>query len=471
MKEFSLKNFNSKDTIAAIATFPSKAALGVIKISGRKSLDIVSNIFLPKKKKNIKKVRTHTLHYGWIAENKNGKKREDYSFIDEVLISVMRAPHTYTREDVVEISSHGGLLVLNNILEMVIKKGARLALPGEFSYRALINGRINLLEAESIVDIVEARSEEGLRLAVRQLKGQLSSKLDKIKSRVHDIFVEAEAYINFPEEDISISLLDIKKKLGAVAKEMDNLLEGSREARILKEGLRCVICGKTNAGKSTLFNRLLKQERVIVSRIHGTTRDVIEETISIRGVPLRIYDTAGILEPKDLVTKKALERTSSAFQEADLVMFMLDASRPLERDDKFLLDKMKDKKGVLVINKIDLKKKLKEKDIGNFNGLRVYLSALNNVGIKDLEEAIFKTVYKEGLDRENIIFLNQYQQKYLGDARDRIHEAYHYINEGHTIDFVSLSLKEALNCLGKLTGQVFSEEILEAIFSNFCIGK
>lgn len=466
MAEIRLKNYNSKDTIAAIATFPSRAALGIIRISGKNALNIASKIFVPKKKKDIRKAENFTLHYGWIKESPKAD-----CIVDEVLISIMRAPNSYTKEDIVEISSHGGVIVLNKILEIVIKSGARLALAGEFSYRALINGRIDLLKAESIADIVDARSEEGLRLAVRQLRGEVSSKIDKIKSQIQDIFTETEAYINFPDDDIDISFAKLKKKIGNVKNQMDLLFEGSREARVLKEGLRCVICGKTNAGKSTLFNRLLKEERVIVSRMHGTTRDVIEETISIKGVPLRIFDTAGILEPKDLVTKKAIKKTSDAFSQADLVIFILDASRPLNRDDRFILNRIKDKRAVLVLNKVDLKKKLKEKELKGFNGLKVHVSALKNIGIGDLEEAVFKTVYKEGLDRENVIFLNQYQQKILKSARGKIIQASDYMNDGHTLDFVNLSLKECLDDLARLTGQVFSEEILESIFSNFCIGK
>ena len=466
MARLRLKDYNSKDTIAAIATFPSKAALGIIRVSGGNALNIVSKIFVPHKKKNIKKAKNFTLHYRWIRENSKSK-----NMVDEVLISIMRAPNSYTKEDMVEISSHGGVIVLNKILEIIIREGARLALAGEFSYRALINGRIDLLKVESIADIVDAKSEEGLRLAVRQLRGELSSKIDKIKSGIQDVFTETEAYINFPEDSVDISLSGIKKKMGSLKNKMELLLEGSREAKVLKEGLRCVICGKTNAGKSTLFNRLLKEERVIVSRVHGTTRDVIEETISIKGVPLRIFDTAGILEPKDIVTKRALKKTADAFSQADLVIFILDASRPMDKDDRFLLDRIKDKRAVLVLNKIDLKKKIKDKDLKSFNGFKVKISALKNIGIGDLEKAVFKTVYSEGLDRDNIIFLNQYQQKVLKSARDKIIQANNYMNNGHTLDFVNLSLRESLNDLARLTGEVFSEEILESIFSNFCIGK
>jgi tRNA modification GTPase len=464
--EFKLKDYNLKDTVCAIATFPSKSALGVIKISGKKSLDIVSKIFLPKKKKDIKKAKTYTLHYGWIIDK--SKKKE--VFIDEVLVSIMRAPFSYTREDVVEISSHGGILVLNKILELILRNKARLALPGEFTYRAVINGRINLLEAESILAIVEAKTQNTLDFAVRQLKGEANKKFEELKNQIKEVFVQTESLINFPEEEIEIPLKDIERDLEKIEKQIELFLKTTQFSDILKEGLKCVICGKANAGKSTLFNRLLKQERVLVSRIPGTTRDVIEETIDIRGVPLRIYDTAGIFEPKDLITKKAIEKTKKTFQEADLVIFVLDGSRPLNKDDFFLWEKVKNKNTILVINKIDLKQRLKP-DIFEDNIPKVYLSALKNIGIKDLEEMIFKMVYQKGLDRESLLFLSNFQKEILLKVKKKLIEAKNFLKEGYSIDFVNFSLRECLDELRKLTGEVFCEEILESIFSNFCIGK
>jgi len=464
--EFKLKDYNLKDTICAIATFPSKSALGVIKISGKKSLDIVSKIFLPKKKKDIKKAKTYTFHYGWIVDRRDKKE----VFVDEVLVSIMRAPFSYTKEDVVEISSHGGILVLNKILDLVLKNKARLALPGEFTYRALVNGRINLLEAESILAIVEAKTQGVLDFAVRQLKGEADKKFEGLKSQIKEIFIQTESLINFPEEEIEISLKNIEEKLKEIEKQINVFLKTVKFSDILKEGLRCVICGKANAGKSTLFNRLLKQERVIVSKIPGTTRDVIEETIDIRGVPLKIYDTAGIFEPEDLITKKAIEKTKKTFEEADLVIFVLDGSRPLNKDDFFLWEKVKSKNAILVINKIDLKQRLK---LNKFEEKipKVYLSALKNIGIEELEKRIFKMVYERGLDRENLLFLSNFQKEILKRVKEKIIQAENFLKEGYSIDFVNFSLKECLDELRKLMGEVICEEILESIFSNFCIGK
>ena len=490
MREFRLKDYKSGDTIAAIATFPAKSALGVIKLSGSKALAVASRIFKPARKKNIKKVKTHTLHYGWIVEKTENRKQkiEDRRgrqksktevVVDEVLVSVMRKPSSYTREDVVEISSHGGTAVVNKILEIILKEGARLASPGEFTYRALMGGRIDLFQVESIRGIVEAKSENALALATLQLKGEASLKIKRLKERIKELFVQSESAINFPEAGIGEFSPDLRGKIDKLEKDVNKFIEGSREAEIMREGLKCVICGKTNVGKSTLFNCLLKKERVIVSRFPGTTRDVIEETINIRGVSLRIYDTAGILEPKDLIAKKSLKKSLEIFQECDLVILVVDGSRCLEKEDFFLLDKVKGKNVILVINKADLTQRLNLKNVSKtFAGNRprpilagVRMSALNSRGLKGLEKAVYGVVYKRGVERENIIFLSQYQRQILKELGTGLSRIKTFLEEGRTIDFINIELKICLDNLGRISGEVFSEEILESIFSNFCIGK
>ena len=474
MREFRLKDYKLGDTIAAIATFPGKSALGVIKVSGPKALAIASKVFKPYRKKNIKGVKTHTLHYGWIIERgaKNKTKRKNEKMIiDEVLLSVMRKPSTYTKEDVVEISSHGGVAVLSKILRIVLKQGARLALPGEFTYRALIGGRIDLLQAESIRGIIDAKSENALTLASSQLRGETTLKVKQLKSELKELFVQTESAINFPEDDVDISSLKLKERIKALAKKVDDLFEGSREAEIMCEGLKCVICGKANVGKSTLFNRLLKEERVIVSRFPGTTRDVVEETINIRGVPLRIYDTAGILEPKDLIARKSLKKALRIFSECDLVILVLDGSRRLDKDDFFLLEKVKNKNVIFVINKIDLTQRLNLKKIPKVGGTIVKMSTLKSKGLGDLEKAVYRKVYREGVDRESIVFLSQYQRQILGKLGSSLNQIKVFLKESQPIDFINIELKICLDNLGRLSGEVFSEEILKSIFSQFCIGK
>ena len=475
MREFRLKDYKLGDTIAAIATFPGKSALGVAKISGPKALAIAVKIFKPYRKKNVKEVKTHTLHYGWIVDKGKGKRIKagggKKEIVDEVLLSVMRKPSTYTKEDVIEISSHGGVAVVNKILQLVLEQGARLALPGEFTYRALLGGRIDLLQAESIRGIVDAKSENALALASSQLRGGATLKVKQLKEKLGELFVQTESAINFPEDDVDISSLKLERRVEALAKKVDNLLEGSREAEVMCEGFKCVICGKANVGKSTLFNRLLKEERVIVSRFSGTTRDVVEETINIRGVPLRIYDTAGILEPKDLITRKALKKALRIFSECDLVILILDGSRRLEKEDSFLLKKVKNKNVIFVINKADLTQRLDLKKIPNPSGAIVKMSALKSKGLGDLEDAVYRKVYREGVDRESIVFLSQYQRQILGKLGSSLNQIKVFLKESRPIDFINIELKVCLDNLGRLSGEVFSEEILKSIFSQFCIGK
>lgn len=475
---FKIKNYNTSDTIVAIATFPAKSALGVIRISGKQTLAIVSKIFKPTQKKNLKTVPNFTIHYGYIVDQKaevrkqrTEKNKEECKIIDEVLVSVMRKPNSYTKEDIIEISSHGGVLVLDKILKLILKCGARLALPGEFTYRAVVNGRIDLLQAQSISDIVEAKNEKGLQLAIKQLKGETSSEINKIKNELKDIFSETEAYINFPEDEVVFSLEKIKNRLEVISKKLNDLLSGSREAKALNEGLKCVICGKANVGKSTLFNYLLKEERVIVSSVAGTTRDVIEETINIKGVPLRIYDTAGILEPKDLVTKKAIEKSAAIFNQADLVILTIDGSRLLSEDDYFFIDKVKDKNAIIVITKADRKQKIDLQCLDKISAPKVHLSVLKQIGLDNFEQAVHNFIYRKGVARENLIFLSVYQQDLLKKAQIATEEALSFINRKYTFDFINLAIKESVENLGKLTGEVYCEEILDNIFSNFCIGK
>ncbi len=459
------EQFSLDDTIASYASFPSKAAVGVIKISGRDSLKIISRIFRPKRKKDIRKVKTYTLHYGWIIERPKGR------VIDEVLVGLMRAPFSYTREDVVEIYSHSGQLVLSKILDLVLREGARLAQPGEFTKRAFLHGRIDLSQAEAILDIVEAKSEKALEVGVSQLRGGLSNLLIEIENILQDLCSKLEAELSFPE-DVEIEerslLADIKK----VEVKIKNLLESSQEGRFLREGVLSVICGRTNVGKSSLLNMLLKEERVIVTPLPGTTRDAVEEDISIRGLPLKIYDTAGILEPRDLVEKKALESSLRKIEEADLILLVFDGSQKLTDEDYFLIKKTKKKKVIFVINKIDLSQKIEEDTLRKCKKPIVKISALLSRGLKDLEKKILRTILKKGLDKKEGIFLSNIRHiNLLKEALNFICQARDDFKEGYSSEFSFFSLRSALEKIYQIRGKVFSEEILKSIFSNFCIGK
>ncbi|MCM8756652.1 MAG: tRNA uridine-5-carboxymethylaminomethyl(34) synthesis GTPase MnmE [Candidatus Omnitrophica bacterium] len=462
-----IKGYDLNDTIAAIATFPAKSALGVIKISGERALEIISKIFLPKRKKDIKKQKTYTLHYGWIID-----KSKNNRIVDEVLVSVMKSPYTYTRQDVVEISSHGGLVVLNKILNLVISQGARLAKPGEFTYRAFINGRLDLLQTQAISDIVEAKSERMLFSLTKQLKGEFSRKIEKIKEEIKEIVSSLEANINFPEDTGEIDIKSLINPLNDAKKHLYDYLNVSKIGDVYKDGLSCVICGRTNVGKSTLFNCLLKEERVLVSNIRGTTRDTVEETINIEGVPIKICDTAGILEAKNSIEEKAMKKSYDKLDSADIILFMLDWSKPISKLDIMLWEKVKDNNVIIVVNKIDLKQRLDIKELKISNKPLVKISALKNIGIGKIENILKNNIYRKGIQpKEDLLFLAQWQKEILRTLCQRIEETIKLIKDGSSIDHILFSLKPALDDLCRLKGENIDEEILKKIFTNFCIGK
>jgi len=464
MELFKLKDYDLEDTIAAIATYPAKSALGVIKISGKEALRIVTKIFRPARKKDMKKVKTFTLHYGWIVDPLDKK------VVDEVLVSVMRKPFSYTREDVVEISSHGGILVLDKILKLVLREGARLAKPGEFSWRAFINGRVDLLQVQSILNIVEASTEKALFSAAEQLKGDVSSFLRRLKERVKNVYIHTQAIIDFPEEEIEVEESWIKKEIERIKEDIEKMEKASSWGQILKEGIICVICGKANVGKSTLFNSLIEKEKALVTKIAGTTRDAVEESINIGGIHLHLYDIAGIMRSKSLIERKAIEKSFQKLEEADIVIFIFDYSRQLSKDDYLLLEKVKNKKVIYVINKIDLKRKIDLKKIRHLTP-QIKLSALRKVGLDKLKKEIISLVSKEGLEKENAIFLTHWQREILKKIKENLRKTLFYLDKKYTIDFVNLSLKEIIEDLDKIMGVSLEKEILEPLFSQFCIGK
>jgi len=466
MRGFELKHYDCNDTIAALATFPGKSGLAVIKMSGKKAIAIAARIFVPAQKKDLRKAKTFTLHYGWIAEKAKTKK-----VLDEVLVSLMRGPRSYTAEDVVEISTHGGVFVAQRILELLMKCGARLAMPGEFTYRALVHGRLDVFQAESVADIVDARSEEGLRLAVAQLKGDNRCRIESAREEVKELLALTEAALNFPDDEAEASQEEIKNRLQKIVKKIEALIVSSQQARVVNEGLRCVICGRTNTGKSTLFNLLLNEERVIVSPQSGTTRDVVEETISLRGVPLRIYDTAGILDARDLISRKAVEKSAQAFAGADLIILVLDGSRKLSRHDWGLLEKIAGRPAIIVVNKSDLPQKIQINALKKYSGSLVRFSALKNHGLRELEAAAVKKFHHCGVSRKDMVFLSRWQQDILARSIQSLREAGQFMDKGYTLDYVNLAIKGCLEDFARLSGEVLTEEILENIFSRFCIGK
>lgn len=484
-----LAGYSAEDTIAAIATYPAKSALGIIKISGETACLILSKIFLPKRKKNILSAGTYSLHYGWIRDEgrkkirkSKRKNKEDIlpcasDIVDEVIVSIMKKPSTYTREDIVEISSHGGILVLEKILKLIISHGARLAQPGEFTYRAFINGRLDLLQAQAVLEIVEAQTEGALKAAFSQVKGEFSGKLDHLRQELTGILAVMEAWTQFPEQEIEVSIPGLEEKIEKAAQSIDEIIISAKRGEVLK-GIKCVICGKANTGKSTLFNRLFKKERVIVTEIEGTTRDIVEEQVVIKGIPFNLCDTAGLLDPKDVIEEKALKNTFALVDEADVIVLLLDYSREADRRDIRLVERLKSKgnKTLIVVNKIDLQKKL---DTGVFRnslpgGSVLRISAVTGRGIEKLEEKLAGAVNSKNLsatEEQSAVFLMQGQKRILEEASVHLKQARDYIKEGYSLDFLLFSVKEAVRVLEKLFGNSFGRDCLREVFSRFCVGK
>jgi tRNA modification GTPase len=341
------------DTIAAIATGLGESGIGIVRISGKDALAVAGKLFLAKDGSKPSTYKTFTVHYGWVVDSSSCSAADPkkYAIIDEVLLSVMRAPRSYTKEDVVEINCHGGVPAIRRVLELALQKGCRLAQPGEFTKRAFLNGRIDLAQAEAVQDIISAKTDSALKIAATQLEGVLSKRINKIREELLAVLVLLEANIDFPEEDTALAQADtLKKSIGLVNIELTSLLDSAVRGRVLREGLQAVICGRPNVGKSSLLNALLKQERSIVTAIAGTTRDTIEEVIDIRGIPVKIVDTAGIIEPRDLVEKHAVTRAKKYIDSADLVILVFDSSKPLTPQDKMLMRRLNKKRVLAVMN-------------------------------------------------------------------------------------------------------------------------
>jgi tRNA modification GTPase len=461
------------DTIAAIATAIGQGAIGIVRLSGPHAVFIVDQIFLAKNKKSLKNLKTYSCRYGWIVQNKKKSGLEE-RIIDEVLVLVMRAPSSYTREDVVEIHSHGGSRVLALILERVLESGARLAQPGEFTRRAFLNGRIDLAQAEAVLDIIQAKSDLALKNSQDQLSGNISRKISELKNELLEILADVEAGIDFSEEAAVLNerenvLLRLRRVSGAVKR----LLESSFQGRLIREGLKVVIYGRPNVGKSSLLNAILKQERAIVTPVAGTTRDTIEESINIKGLAVRLIDTAGILKYRDAIEKEAIARTKKALKDCDLVLFVFDGSRPLTKEDEVLAKQVQGKKIINIVNKNDKTLKI---DLARVRRLcskePLLVSARSGAHIGELEEELFNTVFDKGLiSTEGLVISNVRHIDILKRAFKSLGMCEDTLNQGYSMEFAALDLKKAVETIGELTGDIRTEEVLDRIFAKFCLGK
>jgi len=459
---------SSNDTIAAIGTASGASGIGIIKISGHDALSIAEKIFISKDKKTVSTFKTHSVHYGWIVN-----KQSQADIIDEVLLTVMRSPKSYTKEDITEINCHGGIVATRKVLELVLENGCRLAEPGEFTRRAFLNGRIDLAQAESVLDIIKAKTDSALRLGVEQLRGALSKQLNQARSVLLEVLSELEANIDFPDEQIdSVNVSNVSRKLNSLYIKLNCLLYTAGRGKVLREGIHVVICGKPNAGKSSLLNALLKQERSIVTPIAGTTRDAIEEIIDIKGIPVRIVDTAGIIEPRDLIEKKAVQRSRKHIDQADLVILLLDNSCKLGKADMMLMRRLTKKKVIAVVNKIDLKTKLEKALVFKKFGNLVEISAKKSRNIDKLEEEIVNVVYKGQVESEGeAVVSNLRHIEAIKRVKKLVAQSRRSLDNNLSIEFIAEDIKDALGCLDELLGKSFSGELLNRIFEEFCIGK
>ncbi|MCX5711305.1 MAG: tRNA uridine-5-carboxymethylaminomethyl(34) synthesis GTPase MnmE [Candidatus Omnitrophica bacterium] len=459
-----LKHDNS-DTIAAISTCVGEGGIGIVRLSGKDALKIADKVF--RSNNNLKPTgfKTFTTHYGWISD---GDK-----IIDEVILTVMRAPRSFTKEDIVEINCHGGIIPLRAILDLVVSSGCRLAEPGEFTKRAFLNGRIDLAQAEAVLDIIRAKTDAALKLGVEQLKGGLSKELNKTREMLLDVLTLLEANIDFPEEGIDkVDLREYIVKLKDVEDEFNKIISGSQRGRVYREGIRAVICGKPNVGKSSLLNALLKCERSIVTSVAGTTRDTIEEIIDIKGIPVRIADTAGILEPRGIVEKKAVERSQKHIGGADLIVVIFDGSRGLDKADLKLIKKLPKKPVIAVINKMDLRQKINIKKLCQIFPRVIEISAKKTKNIEVLEEGIADLVYKGKVSSgEPAMVSNLRHISAIRKAQILIAEARNSLDNTTSLEFVAQDIKDALTLIDDILGKRFSEDLLDKIFSEFCIGK
>ena len=446
------------DTIAAISTAQGIGAISIIRVSGPKAFEIVSKIFINKK---FLEAPSHTIHYGFIVDN--GKK------IDEVLVSKMNGPKTFTCEDVAEINAHGGITTTNEILELVLVNGARLAEPGEFTKRAFLNGRIDLTEAEGIMDLINSKTDKAREMALNQVSGEVSNLIRDLRNDLAGIISNIEVNIDYPEyEDTPVMTNNkVKNSLNSLEKKINNILEKSNEGEIIKNGIKTVIAGKPNVGKSSLLNRLLGEDRAIVTDVQGTTRDSIEASLVIDNIVLNLIDTAGIRDTSDTVESIGVSKSLSLIDQADLVLFVLNYNEEMTADERMILEKIRDKNHIIIVNKTDLEKKLDTSELDN----PIYISIKDDKNIDEIKDRIKELFNLEKIETGDLTYLTSARSKaILRQVLDSVSDVREGI-DNYPIDIVEIDLKKIWNLLGDIIGENYSEELLDELFSRFCVGK
>lgn len=459
-----------EETICAISTPLGQGAIGIVRLSGPEAFSIARSLFRPKGSSSRLPFNSHHLYYGHICD-------EGGRVVDEVLVSFMEGPHSYTREDVVEINCHGGSVALRMVLELAMKQGARLAQPGEFTKRAFMNGRIDLVQAEAVAEMIQARTNSALRAIASQLTGDFSKKIHALKESLFHLWAPLEASIDFPDEDIDLpSQEELFQNMQEAIKEIDELLRRSEAGILIREGLKVVLVGRPNVGKSSLFNALLGSPRAIVTPVPGTTRDVIEEAMEVDGIPIRLFDTAGMREVHDPVEEQGLLFTRRYIEMCQIILLVLDASQPLADEDRELFTHVNGKSLIIVANKSDLPMGMSFEEVSHLIQDRrppvLMASALLGSGLEELKRVMVKEALNgQALQEEGALMANARQKEALMAAREALKRGQEARGEGLSLEFLCFDLKEALDCLGHILGTITTDDLLERVFSQFCIGK
>ena len=449
-----------KDTIAAISTALGVGAISIIRVSGDKAINIVNKIF----SSDLLQKNTHTVTYGYIKD-----KNE---IIDEVLVTIMKSPKTFTTEDIVEINCHGGIATTNKVLDLLLKNGCRLAEPGEFTKRAFLNGRIDLTEAEAVMDLINVKTEKAREIAINNLKGNTTNKIKELRKKLIDILTNIEVNIDYPEYlDIEVMTnKKIKNSLNEISDQLNKIITNSKNSNIIKEGINVAIIGKPNVGKSSILNRLIGKEKAIVTNIPGTTRDIVEGEINLDGILLNLIDTAGIRETKDIVEQIGVEKSLDIKDRSDLVILVLNNNEKLTTEDKNLIESIKNKKSIIVINKNDLEEKLDKKLINHKN--IVYTNTLTDDGIEALKNKIKELFNIDEITTNDFTYVSSIEQlNRLEEAKQSLNDIKKGIDENLPIDMIEIDIKNIWQILGEIIGETYTEELLDQLFKDFCVGK
>ena len=451
-----------EDTIAAIATAYGEGGIGIIRISGPETKSILEKVFKGK-------IENRRMSYGHVVDPADG------SVIDEVLSVYMKEPHTYTREDVAEINCHGSMVSLRKTLEVVIRNGARLAEPGEFTKRAFLNGRLDLSQAEAVIDLIKAKTDKTFDVALDQLSGRFSKEINNIRKKILDLLVNVTVNIDYPDEDIEeLTYNDMEAEISSINAMIEKLLSTADSGKILRDGLNVAIIGKPNVGKSSLMNELLKETRAIVTEIPGTTRDTIEEVISIKNIPVRLTDTAGIRETEDKIEQIGIEKSKQSFNEADLIIFVMDSSREISDEDNEIIETIGSRKAIVLVNKIDLGAKWTKEEIQHRmpNASIIETSMLQRLGVTEIEETIVDMVYSGGVKQNDSIMVTNVRHKELLERSfNSLNDAYNMSVMREALDFIEVDIKAAYDYLGEIIGETVSDDIINEVFARFCLGK